>query len=39
MTIRGLQVYPGVTDEEYTGEIKIMAQAPGAFVTYPQRKK
>jgi dUTPase len=32
-TIRGLQVYPGVTDEDYTGEIKIMAQVPGAFVT------
>jgi dUTPase len=31
-TIRGLQVYPGVTNEDYTGEIKIMTQAPGIFV-------
>jgi dUTPase len=30
--IRGLQVYPGVINEDYTGEIKIMTQAPGAFV-------
>jgi dUTPase len=31
-TIRGLHVYPGVINEHYTGEIKIMTQAPGAFV-------
>jgi dUTPase len=31
-TIRGLQVYPGVINEDYTGEIKIKTQAPGAFV-------
>jgi dUTPase len=32
-TIRGLQVYyPGVIDEDCTAEIKIMAQAPDAFV-------
>jgi hypothetical protein len=36
--IRGLQVYPDVIDEDYTGEIKIMAQAPGDFVMYPWRK-
>jgi dUTPase len=30
-TIRGFQVYPGVIDEDYTREIKIMAQAPSAF--------
>jgi dUTPase len=27
-TIRGLQVYPGVINEDYTGEIKVMTQAP-----------
>jgi dUTPase len=31
-TIRGLQVYRGVINEDYTGEIKIMTQAPGVFV-------
>jgi dUTPase len=31
-TIRGLQVYPGVIDEDYIGEFKIMIQAPGVFV-------
>jgi hypothetical protein len=37
--IRGLQVYPGVIDEDYTGEIKIMTQAPGAFVGVSLEKK
>jgi dUTPase len=31
-TIRGLQVYPGVINEDYTEEIKIMTQAPDVFV-------
>jgi dUTPase len=31
-TVRGSQVYPGVINENYTGEIKIMTQAPGVFV-------
>jgi hypothetical protein len=31
-TIRRLKVYPGMIDEDYTKEIKIMTQAPGAFV-------
>jgi dUTPase len=32
-TIRVLQVYPGMINEDYyTREIKIMTQAPGAFV-------
>jgi dUTPase len=26
-----LQIYPGVIDEDYTGEIKIMAQATDAL--------
>jgi dUTPase len=30
--IRGLQVYPGVINEDYTWEIKRMTQAPRAFV-------
>jgi hypothetical protein len=37
--IRGLQVYPAVIDEDYTGKIKIMAQAPGAFVTVSLEEK
>jgi hypothetical protein len=28
----GLQVYPGVINEDYTGEIKVMTQASGVFV-------
>jgi dUTPase len=32
VTIRGLQFYPGVINEDYTGEIKIMTQASGVFV-------
>jgi hypothetical protein len=38
-TIRRLQVYPGVIDEDYTGEIKIMTQAPGAFVAVSPKEK
>jgi hypothetical protein len=37
--IRGLQVYPDVIDEDYTREIKIMAQAPCAFVTVSKEEK
>jgi hypothetical protein len=38
-TIRELQVYPGVINEHYTGEIKTMTQAPGVFVAVsPQIK-
>jgi dUTPase len=38
-TIRGFQVYPGVIDEDYTREIKIMAQAPSAFVAVSPENK
>jgi dUTPase len=38
-TIRGLQVYSGVIGEDYTGEIKIMTQAPGAFVAVSPEEK
>jgi dUTPase len=38
-TIRGLQVYPGVIDEDCTAEIKTMAQTPGAFVAVSQENK
>jgi dUTPase len=37
--IRGFQVYPGVIDEDYTREIKIMAQAPSAFVAVSPENK
>lgn len=35
-TIRGLQVFPGVIDNDYEGEIKIMAKAIDNIVTVPQ---
>jgi hypothetical protein len=38
-TIRGLQVYPGVINDDYTGEIKIMTQAPGAFIAVSREIK
>jgi dUTPase len=32
MTLKGLQIHPGVVDQDYTGELKILAQAPQTFV-------
>jgi dUTPase len=32
MTLRSLQIHPGVIDQDYTGELKILAQAPQTFV-------
>jgi dUTPase len=32
MTLQGLQIHPGVIDQDYTGEIKILTQAPQTFV-------
>jgi dUTPase len=34
VTIRALQVYPGVINKDYTGETKIMTQTPGTFVIW-----
>lgn len=36
ITMKGLQVYPGVIDNDYTGEIKIMAKAVNNIVTVSQ---
>jgi dUTPase len=32
MALQGLQIHPGVIDQDYTGELKILAQAPQTFV-------
>jgi dUTPase len=32
-TIKGLQIYPDVINEDHTGEIKILTQAPAVFFT------
>ena len=36
VTMRGLQVLPGVIDNDYEGEIKIMARAIDSIITVPQ---
>lgn len=38
-TVQNLQVYPGITDNDYTGEIKIMAKAINGIVTTPAEKR
>lgn len=35
-TMKGVQVFPGVIDSDYTGEIKIMVSAPAQMVTIQQ---
>ncbi|ADC33200.1 protease, partial [Simian retrovirus 4] len=35
-TMKGLQIFPGVIDNDYHGEIKIMAKALNTIVTVPQ---
>jgi dUTPase len=32
LTLKGLQIHPGVIDQDYTGKLKILAQAPQTFV-------
>jgi dUTPase len=32
LTLKGLQIHPGVIDQDYTGELTILAQAPQTFV-------
>ena len=32
-TLKGLQVFPGVIDNDYTGEIKVMASSPKVINT------
>ncbi|QTI96651.1 pro, partial [Prosimian retrovirus 1] len=36
VTMRGLQIYPGVIDNDYEGEIKIMAKAVDGVITIAQ---
>ena len=36
VTMKGLQVFPGVIDNDYIGEIKIMARAVNSIITVPQ---
>ena len=33
--VKGLQIYPGVIDNNYEGEIKIMAASPHGVITVP----
>jgi dUTPase len=32
ITLKSIQIHPGVVDQDYTGELKILAQAPQIFV-------
>ena len=33
--VKGLQIYPGVIDNDYEGEIKIMTASPHGVITVP----
>lgn len=33
-TMRGISVAPGVIDEDYTGELKIMTQSPNTIICH-----
>lgn len=37
--MRGLQIYPGVIDNDYTGEIKIMAKADSNILSIPRGER
>jgi dUTPase len=39
LTIKGLQIHPGVIDQDYMGELKILAQAPQTFVAIASTDK
>ena len=38
-TVKGLQIYPGVIDSDYEGEIKIMAASPRGVITIPANQR
>ena len=37
--VKGLQIYPGVIDNDYEGEIKIMAASPHGVITIPANQR
>lgn len=37
--VKGLQIYPGVIDCDYQGEIKIMAASPHGVLTVPTNQR
>ena len=37
--VKGLQIYPGVIDNDYEGEIKIMATSPHGVITVPANQR
>ena len=37
--VKGLQIYPGVIDNDYEGEIKIMAASPHGIITVPANQR
>jgi hypothetical protein len=39
MIIKGLQIYPGVIDNDYTGEIRIMAALLHGIISVPANKR
>lgn len=39
MTMKGLQTYPGVIDNDCTGEIKVTAKAVDSIITIPQGER
>jgi dUTPase len=38
-TVKGLQIFPGVIDNDYEGEIKIMAASPHGIITVPANQR
>jgi dUTPase len=39
MTLKALQIHPGIVDQDYTGELKILAQASQTFVAIAPTNK
>ena len=37
--IKGLHIYPGVIDNDYAGEIRIMAASPHGIITVPTNRR
>jgi dUTPase len=37
--VKGLQIYPGVIDNDYEGEIKVMAASPPGIIIVPANQR